>query len=56
MGDRQWDTPELRKQLENILPNNQYLGYVVVHDFSVIGHRKLCSMPVVSSARLLTRN
>ena len=42
LGRQQWDIPELRDLLENILPDNQvFEGYQVEHDFPAIGHRKL---------------
>ena len=42
LGNNQWDIPGLRKLLENILPENQVLeGYIVEHDFPLIGHKKL---------------
>ncbi|MCX7192057.1 MAG: PAS domain-containing protein [Proteobacteria bacterium] len=42
LGNNQWDIPDLRELLENILPKNQTMeGFEVEHDFPVIGHRKL---------------
>ncbi|EQD77428.1 Signal transduction histidine kinase (STHK) with CheB and CheR activity, partial [mine drainage metagenome] len=42
LGQRQWDIPELRGLLENILPKNLvFEGYRVELDFLGIGHRKL---------------
>ncbi|QKE42225.1 MAG: SAM-dependent methyltransferase [Ferrovum myxofaciens] len=42
LGQRQWDIPELRGMLENILPKNlAFEGYRVEQDFLGIGHRKL---------------
>jgi two-component system CheB/CheR fusion protein len=42
LGNNQWDIPQLRDLLENILPKNQVMeGFSVEHDFPVIGHRKL---------------
>lgn len=43
IDDRQWDIPELRKLLEEILPGNKEVReYCVEHDFSGIGRRSLC--------------
>lgn len=40
LGNRQWDIPELRKLLEDILPQNTHFdGFRVEHDFPPIGHR-----------------
>jgi two-component system CheB/CheR fusion protein len=42
LGNRQWDIPELRESLANILPHNRAIeGFEVDHDFPVIGKRKL---------------
>ncbi len=42
LGSGQWDIPELRRLLENILPENStFEGYVVEHDFPAVGRRKL---------------
>ena len=42
LGNRQWDIPKLRELLETILPRDQsFDGYVVEHDFSVIGRHKM---------------
>ena len=42
LGNNQWDIHGLRELLENILPENQVLeGYIVEHDFPLIGHKKL---------------
>ena len=42
LGSRQWDIPELRNLLENILPGNEsFEDYVVEQDFPAIGRRKL---------------
>jgi two-component system CheB/CheR fusion protein len=42
LGNRQWDIPELRNLLENILPGNEsFEDFVVEQDFPAIGHRKL---------------
>lgn len=40
LGNRQWDIPQLRKLLENIIPHNtSFENYVVDHDFSPNGKR-----------------
>jgi len=40
LGDRQWDIPELRRLLEEILPQNtQFNDYEVRHNFEHIGER-----------------
>ena len=42
LGNRQWDIPELRKLLEEILPKNEeFNDYAVEHDFPEIGRKKL---------------
>ncbi len=42
LGNRQWDIPELRKLLEDILPNNsQVRNFLVKHDFQRIGYKKM---------------
>ena len=42
VGDRQWDIPELRVLLENILvKNSEFNDFAVERDFPVIGHRTL---------------
>jgi two-component system CheB/CheR fusion protein len=42
LGNRQWNIPALRELLETILPRDQtFEGYVVEHDFPVVGLRKL---------------
>lgn len=42
LGNRQWDIPELRKALEEVLPlSNQFKDFVVEHDFPVIGRKKM---------------
>jgi two-component system, chemotaxis family, CheB/CheR fusion protein len=42
VGDRQWDIPELRVLLENILvKNSEFNDFEVERDFPVIGHRTL---------------
>lgn len=40
LGNRQWDLPELRSLLENVVPTaGRVDGYRVEHEFPVIGHR-----------------
>ena len=42
LGNRQWDIPKLRELLETILARDQsFDGYVVEHDFPVIGRHKM---------------
>lgn len=42
LGNRQWDIPELRRLLEEILPQNTHFdGYEVTHDFEHIGRRTM---------------
>jgi two-component system CheB/CheR fusion protein len=42
LGNGQWDIPELRKLLEDILPQNTKIeDYLVEHDFPGIGRRKM---------------
>lgn len=42
LGNRQWNIPALRELLETILPRDQtFDGYVVEHNFPVIGHRRM---------------
>ncbi|WP_283743488.1 chemotaxis protein CheB [Sideroxydans sp. CL21] len=42
LGNRQWDIPKLRELLETELPSKQIVeGFEVVHDFPVIGKRKM---------------
>jgi two-component system CheB/CheR fusion protein len=41
LGDGQWDIPDLRKFLEEIIPHDtEFQGFEVAHDFPGIGHRK----------------
>lgn len=43
LGNRQWDIPELRKLLEEILPQNTgFYDFEVAHDFQSIGHKIMC--------------
>jgi two-component system, chemotaxis family, CheB/CheR fusion protein len=42
LGDSQWDIPELRRFLEEIIPKQkEFKGYVVEHEFPAIGRRKM---------------
>ncbi len=42
IGNYQWDIPELRRLLEEILPKNTHFdGYEVTHDFEHIGRRTM---------------
>jgi two-component system CheB/CheR fusion protein len=42
LGNRQWDMPQLRKLLEEIMPEQRTLNdYKITHDFGVIGKRTL---------------
>jgi two-component system CheB/CheR fusion protein len=42
LGNRQWDIPALRELLETLLPRDRgFEGYVVEHDFPVIGRRRM---------------
>ena len=42
LGNGQWDIPDLRKLLEEIIPQNaSFEGYEVEHDFPDIGHRTM---------------
>lgn len=42
LGNRQWDIPDLRRLLEDILKKNtEFEGYQIEHDFPDIGHRKM---------------
>ena len=42
LNNRQWDIPELRKLLEEILPQNKsFENFRVTHDFPQIGRKKL---------------
>lgn len=42
LGNHQWNIPALRELLETILPRDQFFdGYVVEHEFSNIGYRKM---------------
>jgi len=42
LGDNQWDIPELRKFLEDIIPHDdEFEGFEVEHEFPGIGQRKM---------------
>ncbi len=42
LSNRQWDIPELREQLETVLPRDRsFEDFVVEHDFPAIGPRKM---------------
>ncbi|MEN3940231.1 CheR family methyltransferase [Prosthecobacter sp. SYSU 5D2] len=42
LGNRQWDIPDLRKLLEDILPQkNHFTGYEVNHEFETLGSRTM---------------
>jgi two-component system CheB/CheR fusion protein len=42
LGDKQWNIPELKHLLEEILPKDTQLkNFEVVHDFPGIGHKKM---------------
>lgn len=42
LGNHQWDIPELRELLENVLPANQHFhDFVVDHEFESIGRRTM---------------
>jgi len=52
LGNGQWDIPQLRELLEEILPRDQsFDGYEVEHDFPVIGRCKL----LLNARRLLAK-
>lgn len=42
LGNRQWDIPELRRLLDDILPDNEvFIGYEVTHEFEQIGRKTM---------------
>jgi two-component system CheB/CheR fusion protein len=42
LGNRQWNIPDLRKLLDDIIPmNREFNGYLVEHKFPKIGHKKM---------------
>ncbi|TVT56340.1 MAG: SAM-dependent methyltransferase [Sedimenticola thiotaurini] len=50
LGNGQWDIPELRELLENILPRDkEFEAFEVVHDFPTIGRRKM----ILNARRIL---
>jgi two-component system CheB/CheR fusion protein len=52
LGNRQWDIPDLRRLLENILPQTQAVDdFEVRHDFEKIGPRTM----MLSARRLMQR-
>lgn len=52
LGCGQWDIPDLRRLLEEILPENRsFDGFEVVHEFPQIGHRYM-----LLNARRIERN
>jgi PAS domain S-box-containing protein len=43
LGNGQWDIPELRRLLEDILPSrSEFIDYEVEHSFPSIGHKIMC--------------
>jgi two-component system CheB/CheR fusion protein len=53
LGNRQWDIPDLRKLLENILPESEsFDDFAVEHDFPMIGHRKM----LLNARRIIDAN
>lgn len=53
LGNRQWDIPDLRKLLENILPESQsFDDFAVEHDFPEIGHHKM----LLNARRIIDAN
>jgi len=51
LGNGQWNIPDLRELLENILPQRQAMeGYVVEHDFPVLGKHRM----VLNARRIKT--
>ncbi|EPX64300.1 Chemotaxis protein methyltransferase CheR [Cystobacter fuscus DSM 2262] len=54
LGNGQWDIPQLRLLLEEVLPRNARLrDFVVEHDFDQIGHRRMLLNARRSSGREL---
>ena len=52
LGDGQWNIPDLRKLLEEILPLQKTIeGFVVEHDFTGIGKRRM----VLNARRITTK-
>ncbi|HEX8538409.1 MAG TPA: PAS domain-containing protein, partial [Cystobacter sp.] len=55
LGNGQWDIPQLRLLLEEILPRNSRLhNFEVEHDFEQLGHRRMLLNARRSSSRELT--
>jgi two-component system CheB/CheR fusion protein len=53
LGNSQWNIPALRQLLEVLLPRDQTIeGYVVEHDFPIIGHHKI----LVNARRILSKS
>lgn len=53
LGNRQWDIPELRRLLQDILPENSHVAdFEVSHDFPAIGPKTV----LLSGTRLLGRD
>lgn len=55
LGNHQWDIPDLRRLLEEILPRDSIFNdFVVEHDFPTIGRRKMllnaCLVNLISNA------
>lgn len=52
LGNHQWDIPELRSLLEDVLnKGNIFEDYQVEHDFPLIGHKKMC----LNARRIVTK-
>ena len=50
LGNNQWDIPDLRKLLEEIIPQNNFFeNYEIEHEFPKIGHKKF----VLNARKLL---
>lgn len=42
IGNKQWDIPQLRDLLQNVLPkNHKFENFIVEHEFPKIGHKKM---------------
>lgn len=53
LGNGQWDIPDLRKLLENILPKNTFFkGFEVMHDFPLIGRKVM----ILNARRIYREN
>jgi two-component system CheB/CheR fusion protein len=54
LGNNQWNAPELRVLLENILPTHRvFSNYEVTHDFPVLGRKTMLAMEDVTAQRKL---